>query len=64
MISRSTLEAANRVAEYVARRPIVLDLSALPTPPAVDEPKPDAAGVNTLASWPAQAKKAESDDAD
>ncbi len=40
MISRSTLEAANRVAKYAARRSIVLELSALPTPPAVDEPNP------------------------
>ena len=60
MISRSTLEAANRVAEYVARRPIVLEPSALSTPPAVDEPKTDAAGVNTLASWPAPADKSQS----
>jgi hypothetical protein len=66
MISRSTLEAANRVAEYVARRPIVLELSALSTPPAVDEPKPEAAGMKTLASGlaPANKRSALSDDAD
>ncbi len=60
MISRSTLEAANRVAEYAARRSIVLELSALPTPPAVDEPNSDAARVNPLASWSAPANKAQS----
>jgi len=38
MIPRSTLEAAKRVAEYAACRPIVLKLSALSTPPAVEEP--------------------------
>ena len=38
MISRSTLEAANRVAQYAAQRPIALALSALSTAPAVDEP--------------------------
>lgn len=60
MIPRSTLEAANRVAEYAARRSIVLELSAPSTPPAVDEPNPDAASVNTLGSLPEPANEAES----
>jgi hypothetical protein len=62
MISRSILEAANRVAGYAARRPIALELSALSTAPAVDDPNPDATGVNTLAWSPAPANKAASDD--
>ena len=47
MISRSTLEAANRVAQYAAQRPIALELIALSTAPAVDEPIADATDVST-----------------
>lgn len=61
MLSRSTLEAANRVlAEYAARRPIAREPGALSTPPAVDEPNPDATAVNTLGSSPAPANTAQS----
>jgi hypothetical protein len=49
MISSATLDAAARVTEYAARRPIVLHLSrALTARPAVDgppAPKDDAPGV-------------------
>ena len=60
MISRSTLEAAKRVAEQAACRPIVLKLSAPFTSPAVDEPNPDvrieraAAAAESSAEQPRQ----------
>jgi hypothetical protein len=61
MISRSTLEAANRVlTEYAARLPIALERSAPPTPPAVDEPNRDATRVNTSTSSPPPASEAQS----
>ena len=36
MISRATLDAAARVAEYAASRPIALNLSVMATPPTDD----------------------------
>jgi len=36
MISRATIDAAARVAEYAACRPIALNLTLMPMPPADD----------------------------
>ena len=36
MIPQSTLDAATRVADYAARRPVVLDMGLLPAPPPDD----------------------------
>jgi len=37
MIPQSTLDAATRVADYAARRPVVLDMGLLPAPPSDDD---------------------------